>query len=160
VATVKTGIRIGLCERLKAVSDGMRHLLSGLSAISSGNGSLSLARSKEENFASLCDSREAGGFGDGVPVVAAAEEVLRKILIGLLGGELVRPGDAVGGVGSGAGVAELAIEGGLLVGGIVPVVPAGGVEGGGKAMDFAPGALGSLGTVGSKLTVTLLSMMT
>src|SRR5580658_2374346 len=42
------------------------------------------------------------------------------------------PRDASRWIGSGAGVAELAVVGGLFVGGNVPVVPAGGVEVGGE----------------------------
>src|ERR1700726_2282726 len=79
---------------------------------------------------------ESGGFGFGVPVVRTGQEGCREILPGFGWGELVGPGDAGGGVCAGAGGVRFGVVGGLFVGGIVPVVPAGGVEiGGGRGVD-------------------------
>src|ERR1700738_2819370 len=73
-----------------------------------------------------------GGCGFGVPVVRTGQEGCREILPGFGWGELVGPGDAGGGVCAGAGGVRFGVVGGLVVGGIVPVVPAGGVEIGGE----------------------------
>jgi len=66
--------------------------------------------------------------GDGVPVVGAGEEDVGEELRGLGGGELVRPWDARGGRGSGAGRVGFGVEGGKFVRGIGPIIPAHGVE--------------------------------
>src|SRR5579862_8400356 len=46
-------------------------------------------------------SGEFSCFSDGVPVVGAGEKILREILVGLLGGELMGPRNAGGGIASG-----------------------------------------------------------
>ncbi len=80
-------------------------------------------------------------------MVFAAEEGGGEELLGFGGGELVGPGDAGGGIRAGAGAVGFGVAGGLFVGGIVPVVPADGVEVGGElGVDVDDAGVGAPGT--------------
>src|SRR5205807_1172142 len=63
-----------------------------------------------------------------VPGVGAGEDVLQRVLGGLVGGELARPLDPRVRVGAGAGGLELGEAGGFFPRGVAPVVPAGGFD--------------------------------
>ena len=77
-------------------------------------------------------SGKFGCFCFGLPIVGAAEKSCGEILFCFLWSELVGPGNSSGGIGSGAGTVGLGIISGLFISGIVPIIPAGGIEIGGE----------------------------
>src|ERR1700731_3334803 len=90
-----------------------------------------------------------------LPIVCAAEECCGEIFLRFGGSELVGPGGSGGGVCAWTGGVRFGVVGGLFVGGIVPVIPAGRVEVGGELgvdVDDAgvgtPGAAEGGGAVG------------
>ena len=88
------------------------------------------------NVCVLGKSLEVSGklscFCFGLPIVGAAEKGCGEISFRFGGSELVGPGDSSGGIGSRTGAVGLGIISGLFISGIVPIIPAGGIEVGGE----------------------------
>src|ERR1700735_5874540 len=91
-------------------------------------------------------------FCFGLPIVGAAEKGCGEISFCFGGSELVGPGDSSGGIGSRTGAVGLGIISGLFISGIVPIIPAGGIEvgggGGGGGDDWGGEAAGAGGACG------------
>src|SRR6266550_257962 len=68
-------------------------------------------------------------LGDRAPLVRAAENVVDGVGLGLVGSELMRPGDSCFGACAGAGVVVLGITCGFFVFSVAPIVPAFGENG-------------------------------